>query len=626
MADKVLIIVESPNKCKTLKSFLPSNYTVMASVGHISEIANGGSYWNTGIEPNEGFEANFAVSPEKRDVVTKLKKAVQESDVVLVATDPDREGEAIAWSLVKFLRIPKAKCKRITYTEVTKKAVLDAIAHPRQLDEELVHASHARMKLDKLLGYRLSPIARKAINARSVGRCQSSGLQILVKREEEIRAFVPEEYGEVLLSFQDGKYEYQAKYWGERVNGEEREVKRLSLDEAIRLRDECEGFSMMPISCEVLGVERKERVSKAKQPFTTSTFQQEVSSRLGISIKKAMQCAQTLFEGIEVAGRHVGLITYMRTDSPEMSEEFKKTLYSYVKDNFGKEYFCPIPKAKKKELSQEGHECLRVTDLEMSPKRLAQYVDDAQLLKVYELIYRRTVASAMAPSVVNETIYTIGIGGHLFKMSTKELAFDGYTKVYKPSTKEDDGIVDYALKEGYAIQKPTFETVRKETKPKPRFTQATFQKELEDSGIGRPSTYASIIETILDPKRGYCVEDGKNLVPTQMGIDLAHFLESTFGNLINVEYTRDMEASLDEIARGSLTELDFLQGFYNNMEESVGRYAPAQPKPKAKVTDVKCPNCGKPMVVRTSRYGEFLGCSGYPKCKTTMKIEGDVNA
>lgn len=619
MSDKrILVIVESPTKAGTVKSFLPSNYVVMASKGHISDIANGGSYWNTGIDPSDNFKADFEVDPEKKAIVAKLKSEAEKADLVILASDPDREGEAIAWSLRKFLRIPKAKCKRASYTEVTRTAVVNAMEHPREIDEDLVDASHARMKLDKMLGYRLSSIAKRAMGAKSVGRCQSAGLKLVALREDEIQGFVPEQYSELFLNFSISNESFKAKYWGDRE-----EVKRASREQMLAIVKDCYLLEDGGFGYKVSSIECREKSSQPKPPFITSTFQQEVSSRLGISPKRTMEIAQRLFEGLELGGQHVGLITYMRTDSTEMADEFKELLKDHIISNFGKGYYSAPRKGKKDELSQEGHECLRVTDLSMTPDILSKYVDDKQMLKVYDIIYRRTVACSMAPARTSETTYTISIGEHLFRLVSKELLFDGYQRVYHFKDKEEDGLCRHVFKMGEEIPSPDLEVVDKETKPKPRFTEATLLKELESSGIGRPSTYATIVSTLVDPSRGYCTVEDKSIVPTSMGMELSGFLDRNFGEIINVNYTREMEESLDLIANGKLGEVEFLTGFHKNLEDAVSRYQPAGKG--SKPTGVKCPECGRDMVLRNGKYGEFLGCSGYPKCKHIEKIqkEGD---
>ena len=408
--NRVLLIVESPNKIATLRSFLPSNYVVMASVGHISGIKDGGDYWNTGIDPKNGFKTNFAVSDDKKEVVDSLKEQVKLADKVIIASDPDREGESIAWSLKKFLKIPETKYERITFHEITKEAVLQALEHPRKIDDNLVEASHARMKLDKMLGYRLSPIARKHVQAKSVGRCQSAGLKLICDRENEIVNFVPQKYFELWLYFNKNNTEFKAKYKG---TAQEVKDKLSTIEEVNQILDECEPPFV------ISNVETKEKREYPKAPFITSTFQQEVSNKLNISVKKSMEYAQKLFEGINVNGQHVALITYIRTDSPTISDDFKPILENFVKTNYGSQYYSPMKEAKKSELSQDGHEAIRVIDLSMTPEKLDNFLSDKSLVKVYDMIYKRTVALMMKPAVISETTYTISCNKHLFVLRKK---------------------------------------------------------------------------------------------------------------------------------------------------------------------------------------------------------------
>ncbi|NCB03700.1 MAG: type I DNA topoisomerase, partial [Spirochaetia bacterium] len=380
-----LVIVESPNKCETIKEILGPSFIVMASVGHISEIKNSGLY-NMGIDPENKFKADYVVSPDKKDVVSKLKEQVELADVVYIASDPDREGEAIAWSLKKFLKISNDKYQRVTFHEITKKAVLQAFENPRKIDDNLVSASQARQKLDKIVGYRLSPIAKKQVDARSVGRVQSAGLKLIVDRENEISNFIIENYFDLSLLFNKHDTDFKAKYFGTI----EKEVKRLNtIEEVEDIVNDCKKTNTYKID----SIGTKEKYSNPKPPFTTSTFQQEVSSKLGIGVKQAMSYAQKLFEGLDVDGKHIGLITYIRSDSAEFSPDFLPILENHVKHTYGAKYYSAVRKAKKSENAQEGHEAIRPVDLTMTPEGLANFIDDKNLLKVYDIIYKRTIAT-----------------------------------------------------------------------------------------------------------------------------------------------------------------------------------------------------------------------------------------
>ena len=606
--ERILIIVESPNKIKSLRSFLPSNYIVMASVGHISEIKDGGKYWNTGIDPNDDFKADFAVSSDKKDVVSGLKEQVKLADKVYIASDPDREGESIAWSLKKFLNIPEKKYARITFHEITKDAVLNAINNPRKIDNNLVEASHARMILDKILGYRLSPIAKKQVQARSVGRCQSAGLKLICDRENEIINFVPKKYFELWLHFIKNKVEFKAKYVG---TNKERVEKLDDINEVEKIINGCNPPFI------ISNIERKIKKEYPKAPFITSTFQQEVSTKLNISVKRAMDYAQKLFEGIDVGGEHIALITYIRTDSPTFAPEFLPKLESFVKTTYGQKYFAPLREAKKSENAQDGHECLRVIDLERTPENLSKYISDKNLLKVYDIIYKRTVATMMQPSQVSETIYTIKCNDYLFEFTSREEVFDGFKKVYRYDEDKDEIIKEtFEVNEGVKVT--ALDSVEKETKPKPRFKEATFIKELESTGIGRPSTFATILSTLLDTSRNYCTVDDNFIVPTEKGLQLSKFLDEKFPDLINVNYTSAMENDLDKVANGE-DSLKFLQEFYTTLESTIEK-SNFDTK-KATLTDKKCPECGALLVLRKGPYGEFYGCSKYPKCKHAERVE-----
>lgn len=594
---------------------MPKNYNVVASVGHIMEIKNGGSYFNTGIDPKNGFKTDYAVAPAKKEVVDELKEQVKKADFVYIATDPDREGEAIAWSLKKFLNIPKTKYKRITFHEITKKAVLKALENPSDIDDDLVSAAQARQKLDKLLGYRLSSISRKEINAKSVGRCQSAGLKLICDRENEILNFKPETYYDLYLNFSKNGEEYKAKYVGTR----EKLVKKLkSKDEVTKIIEDCNKLNKYTVE----DIIRKEKLENPKAPFTTSTFQQEVSNKLGIGVNDAMSYAQKLFEGIEVNHQHIALITYIRTDSNEFAPEFIPILENYVKKHFGLEYYAPMRKYKKSDLAQEGHEAIRPVDLDMTPSMLKNFVKDEKLLKIYTIIYNRTIATMMASAVKSETTYSIFNGDHNFNLVSTELVFDGFKKIYAyKEDDEEDGVTLVTFNKGEMLQNTKLDYAEKQTKPPARYKESTFVNELESTGIGRPSTYGKIIKTLLDTERGYCETKDKCIVPTEKGMELSKWLDKSFSSLINIDYTSELEKDLDLIAKGKLNDQKFLEDFYNNMESSVkelNKTKMVQDK-KHIIGEVKCPICGSDMYLRSGKFGEFWGCSQYPRCTGIVK-------
>ena len=606
---RILLICESPNKIKTLKQILPDNYIVMASVGHITHIADSGEF-NMGIDTKDNFKADYRIMDTKKDVVKKLKEQVKAADEVVLFTDGDREGEAIAYHLKEQLKIPETKYKRAAVHEITKKAVTEALNNPRKIDYDLVSAATSRQKADKIIGYRLSGIARNSVGAKSVGRCQSAGLKLIAMREDEINSFISEKYFDLYLHFSKNGTEFKAKYAGT----EDKEIKNLpSLDACKDVVAKC---SNTPYK--IINIAHKDSLENPKPPFTTSTFQQEVSKKLGISVKSAMECAQKLFEGIDIGGSHISLITYIRTDDASYAPEFLPILEDFVKSTYGDNYYAPVKFGKKSENSQEGHEGIRCIDLTMTPEKLSEYITDNKLLKVYTIIYNRTVASAMKPAIIANTIYVIENNSQLFNMTSKELKFDGYKKVYTyADDKSDNDVVKETFIKGEILENTSLEAIEKETKPPARFDESGFIKELDKQGIGRPSTYATILQVLLDEKRGYCKVEDKRIAPTDLGMKLSRFLDSAFSDVISIKYTAELEKELDLIAKGEMDGIDFLTTFYNNLETSINRVDPSANDAGEK----KCPKCGKPMKIRKGKYGLFFGCSGYPDCTTIEAIK-----
>lgn len=602
-----------PNKVRTISQFLPPNIKVKASVGHIAKIKDSGLY-NLGIDVKGNFDIDFVIDDKKKETVKELKELVSRADVVYVATDADREGEAIAYHLKNILKIPKSKLKRITFHEITKKAVLEAIDHPGKLDENLADAALARASLDKIVGYRLSPIARNKVGCRSVGRCQSPALKLIVEREEEINNFIPKTYYEIWLPFVKDKKEYKAQYKGlikDKKNKPTIEDKEF----AEKVVSDCKGYPYV-----VHDIQSNDRKVSPKPPFTTSTFQQEVSSKLGYSVKTAMTYAQHLFEGINIGGQHVALVTYLRTDSTEMDPEFKETLKTFIKENYGQEYLLgDTKKAKKSKNAQDGHECFRVIDLTMTPERLSSYIADQQMIKVYTLIYNRTVASMMSEAVITDVDFIIKNGVYKFVYSEHSIKFPGFYKVYDL---EEDIVQGLDICVSEKLDTKDLELKEKKTSPPKRYSEATLVKKLEDLGIGRPSTFATIIGTLLDPTRGYCEEQGKALAPTEKGIKLSHFLDQAFPDIVNYDYSAKMEESLDKISKGDLGRVDYLKDFYYDLENQIkGSRGVEGEKEKAEEVEGKvCPQCGRTLVKRHGRFGDFLACPGWPKCRYTEKI------
>lgn len=608
---RILMIVESPNKVKTIKQFLPKNYVIMASVGHIAKIKDEGKY-NLGIDVDNDFEVKYIVSDDKKDKVKELKEQVALADKVILASDPDREGELISYHLKKFLKIPNSKYERVTYHEITKKAILDALNNPRKIDDNMAMSAMTRARLDKIVGYRLSSIARYNVNCKSVGRCQSAGLKVIVDREKEIQAFDSKKYYELNMNFAKDNNEYIAKYVGDTSNEPFRFTNVEDCDKIAKL---CKNKPS-----KISNIVTKDKVSNPKLPFTTSTFQQEVSTKLGIGVKKAMEYAQKLFEGVDINHQHIALITYIRTDSVEFAPEFVDNLTKYVKDTYGKEYYTPIRKVKKSDTTQDGHEAIRPTDLSMTPEKVKEYLKDENLVKVYTIIYKRTIASSMSASITIVTEYSIDCNNNRFLFSSNELKFDGYKKVYnykEDNDEEELSLVTFKLNE--ILNVDSLERIEKTTKPPKRYSEASFISTLDKLGIGRPSTYATIVNVLLDESRGYCKLENKVIVPTDKGILLSNFLDKSFSDVININYTIEMEKSLDLISDGKLEDVKFLREFYTKLEERISK-VDKKIKTSTIDTGIKCPECGKSLVLRKSSYGEFYGCSGYPKCKHIEKI------
>lgn len=607
---KLLVICESPNKVSHIREYLKKagyNVTVAASVGHIMTLANGGNYYNSGIDPQNDFSLDLQISDDKRQVVAKLREQAKAADYVYLFTDPDREGSVIAWSLVKFLKIPKAKYRRIITHEITPMAVVKALENPIPLEEDLIEAGLARMTLDKMIGFSLSPVAKRYVGAKSVGRVQSVGLKLIVDREKEIKAFVPETYFDLYLHFNKNNVKFKAKFAGNNTIGNVDHLATQAEVDAVKAN--CiNGYV-------VENIKRREKEESPKPPFCTATFQQEAANKLNLKVKDAMSVAQKLFE--------VGRITYMRTDATNIAAEFIPVLQKFIESTYGKKAFTKPRQGKKQENSQEGHECLRVTDPSLTPELFATMDPNALHQKVYRLIWQRTVAAALPNAKISETQYLIDNNGEKFILTSNEITELGYRNVYSYRDEDDKtsaGPVRETFEIGERLDGCSLQDQAKQTKPPVRFSEASLIKELQKRGLGRPSTFASIVETVLSTSRGYAELQDKAIVPTERGIQLAGFLDRSFSNLINLEYTSNMEKDLDLIARGKKNKVDFLKSVHealetaikSNSEGTVDAEHPAQ----------VCPNCGAPMVVRRSKFGKlFYGCSKYPACTGIINIK-----
>ncbi len=607
---KYLVICESPNKISHIQKYLRDagyKVSVMASVGHIAEIKNGGSYYNTGIDPKNDFKMSLAVSEDKYKVVEQLKSAAKVADHIVLATDGDNEGAQISWSLIKFLGLKKNNYSRLITHEITPKAVVKAFENPVELDTSNAMASQARMCLDKILGFRLSPIAKTYVGAKSVGRCQSVGLKIIADREREIQNFVPETYFDLYVNFEKNKTKFKAKFAGNNTIGNIDHLK--TQDEVDAIKSNCIKDYLIE------DVKSKIKEESPKPPFCTATYQQEVSSKIGLKVKDAMTVAQHLFEN--------GFITYHRTDDTAFAAEFIPTLQSFIEAKYGKSAWTKPRVGKKQENAQEGHECLRVTDPTLTPEEYAKIDSNLLNQKVYRLIWQRTIAAALPNAKISETQYLIDNNGEKFILVSKEITSLGYREVYSYKDDEDkeDGPVKETFTKGEKLKDCSLEDVKKQTKAPPRYSEATLIKKLETSGVGRPSTYATIVETVLSAARGYAELDDKVIVPTDRGMQLAAFLDRNFDSIINIDYTKKMEEDLDKIASGKETKSEFLTNFYNSLESTIKNSKEIAAQVTQETGEV-CPECGKPMVIRRSKFGNlFKACTGFPKCRHTESIK-----
>lgn len=606
-AEKILVIVESPNKVKTISGILKSagysKAVVLASVGHIMVLKDGGPAYNSGIYPKQKFKMNLAIAEGKQKVVDDITQQAKKADKIYLCSDADREGELISWSIIKFCKLDIDKCFRATFHEITPKAVIQAIENPVPFKDDLVNAGLTRMMLDKLIGYALSPLAKKYIGAKSVGRCQSVGLKLVSDREKEIQNFIPEMYFNLYLNFIKNSASFKAKYSGYKEESIEKFTKKADVDAVI---NNCNGGTYA-----IEDIKLVKHQESPKPPFCTATFQQEAANKLGLKVKDAMSCAQKLFEG--------GKITYHRTDSTELAPEFIPILKTFIEDTYGKDKYTGPRKGKQKETDQNGHEALRITDPTLTPEELAKSGSPELLVKVYRLIWQRTIAAAMPNAVISETVYVINNNNHKFVLSSKELIKAGYKEVYEFDDGQALGAIP-TFEVGEILDSTELGSVQSFTKPKGRFTEAGLVKELQSRSIGRPSTYATIVETVLSPTRGYANIEDKHIVPTDRGMQLADYCDRSFPTLINLNYTKEMEESLDKIADGKTNWLDFMEIFYKNLTEIVD--ATKETGMATDLPEKTCELCGKPMVVRRSRFGKlFYGCSGFPRCRNIISID-----
>lgn len=652
---KKLVIVESPSKSKTIEKYLGSDYKVVSSKGHIRDLATTGK-GGLGIDIENDFKPNYVISPDKKDVVKELVSAAKKSSQVYLASDPDREGEAIAWHLAQVLDVDLHDANRVIFNEITKNAVIDAFQSPRCIDMDLVKSQETRRMLDRIIGFKLSGLLKNKIKSKSAGRVQSVALNLIVEREKEIQAFKSEEYWSIEAVVEKNHETFRAALT--KIDGKKAKIKNE--EEANAIKKACDQEYV------VSNIEKKVKKKQPKLPFITSTLQQEASTKLNFSSKKTMSIAQKLYEGISIKGNQEGLITYMRSDSTRLSDVFVKEAFGYIENQYGKKYVGHVHQ-KNNANAQDAHEAIRMTHIDYTPESIKADLTNDEY-KLYKMIYARTMAYLMAPSVSDAVTVTIMNHGHEFRANGSVLTFDGYLKVYQDYEQNKDVVLPI-LDENEVLAQVELESAQHFTEPMLRYSEARLIKEMEEKGIGRPSTYATIIDTIQ--KRGYVelIKSSENsrtkvFVPTQQGFLTDEKLQQYFSSIINVSYTANMEKDLDEIAEGnkeSITELKefydefvpLLDAAYQNMEKMeaektgdlcpecgselvyrngrFGRFISCSNYPACKytkseneeetVSDEKCPNCGSPMVMKKGRYGSFLACSNYPQCKTIKKDE-----
>lgn len=593
---KKLVIVESPSKSKTIEKYLGKDYKVVSSLGHIRDLTTTGKF-GFGVDIENHFKPDYKIIKGKKKLVTELKKDVKNSDFVYLATDPDREGEAISWHLYDTLGLKDDDYDRIVFNEITKDVILKSFKSARKIDEDLVKSQETRRILDRIIGFRLSKLMQSKTEGKSAGRVQSVALKLIVDREREIQAFNIEKYYEIDALFKD----FSAKL--ESYGSDKIEIKTVAEAENI-LNNLKEDFLVESVS-------KKEKEKKSKFPYTTSTMQQDASNKLNFTSKKTMMLAQKLYEGITLENETVGLITYMRTDSVRMSDEFVKNTYGYIKSHYGEDYVGYVKKAKKTENVQDAHEAIRPTSINREPDTVKKYLSEDEY-KLYRMIYYRALASLMKQAKVEATTIVLDNNNYKFKASGQILIFDGYLKVYSDYEDNKDKILP-VLKEKDSILAIEVNYSEHETKPPARYTESKLIKEMEELGIGRPSTYAKTIDTLKD--RVYVIVSDKKFIPTEIGIDITDRLQQFFKDIINVEYTKEMEDDLDKIASGNLVWYNLLDRFYEEFEPKVEVAFKEMEKKAPEETGEMCPKCGSPLVRKHSRYGKFVACSNYPECK-----------
>ena len=611
---KSLVIVESPAKAKTIKKILGDSYFIKASVGHIRDLPQK----SLGVDVKNNFEPEYEILENKKKVVDDLNQAAEEADDIFLAPDPDREGEAIAWHISTILNKPKKNIHRIVFNEITKTAILEAVKTPRNIDMDMVNAQQTRRILDRLVGYKISPLLwQKVGKGLSAGRVQSVAVKIICDREEEIEAFIPVEYWTITAELSKLKSSVCFNAELTKYNGEKIEIKNG--DDSAKI---VETLSKSSTEFKVSKVTTRNTQRKPQAPFITSTLQREASSRLGYSVKKTMQVAQNLYEGIELGSSgHVGLITYMRTDSTRISDEAKDAAKEYIIEHYGKNYYPEEPRvyAKKGKNVQDAHEAIRPSYIDKNPESVRQYLTPEQH-KLYKLIWEKFIASQMQSAEVKTISVEIEAAKYTFRASSSKITFDGFLIVYDDREDEEktDAIPD--LNKDDVLKLKKIDPKQHFTQPPPRYSEATLVKALEELGVGRPSTYAPTISTIQD--RGYVIKEEKALVPTVLGRAVNGLLVKHFPEIVDSQFTANMETNLDDIAENHAQWKKILGNFYEPFAEVLKKAKKEMEKIEI-LTEHVCTECGKQMALKTTFGSQFLGCSGYPECKNTMPLAKD---
>ena len=598
-----LVIVESPTKCNTIQRYLGNDYVVKASLGHIRDLATSGK-GGLGVDVANDFAPTYIINKDKRGVVNELKELTKSADEVILATDPDREGEAIAWHLAKVLGLDVETNKRLEFHEITRDSISAAMQNPRTIDLNLVSSQETRRILDRIIGFKLSALINRKIHSKSAGRVQSATLKIVNDNESEINKFVPEEYWDINCEVEINKHSVKISFQNS-ANGS-KDIKNEAEAKAV--------INSLLEKAQITSIKKSVKTVESKLPFTTSSLQQEAFAKFKFSTSKTSSIAQSLYEGISVNGEHVGLITYIRTDSTRLSPTYVARAEKYIEEVFGKQYVGTVKKGKNSMLAQDAHEAIRPTGNHRTPESVRQYLTPDQY-NLYRLIYNRAISSLMKPKKEEVLTTMLESGGNIFKLEFSRTIFDGFEVLYKYDQEKDDAFPDFQVGDELIFTKKECE--QKFTTPPARFTEAKIVKTMEELGIGRPSTYASTISTLK--KRKYVTEEKGTLIITDQGIKTAHILDKYFPSIVNAKYTADMEAELDKIQEGDVSSIDILENFYGPFVKMIDDGYEKMYEDEQEETGELCPECGHPLVYKFGKNGRFVACSNFPNCQYVQK-------